>query len=348
MPTDPGAFAQNPFALLSLIAAPAVLTNAASVLALSTSNRFLRASERMRAIATRYHEAHTSEARALLVKQIARVERQAAMLLNGLRAAYVAIGSFVSASLISILGAGVASSSLRAAFTFLAGLALVAGVVGAAGMVWACVNLLGATRLALLNLSEEAAPIPQPELEPGRAEVAFRTRSGTLTVRRENSDANGGDLFVMDFPARPAQPAADRAAAVAAALGARPSEVAHASGVILAVLETADDVRGLAPDMGAIARLGVTMCVTAPADDALPGVDFVSRYFAPAHGIPEDPVTGSSFCTLPPYWAARLGKSAPRARPVSARGGDVRCEDRGERVLIAGQAALVITGTLRY
>ncbi|HEY2731664.1 MAG TPA: DUF2721 domain-containing protein [Polyangia bacterium] len=165
MPTDPGAFAQNPFALLSLIAAPAVLTNAASVLALSTSNRFLRASERMRAIAARYHEAHTAEARALLVKQIARVERQAAMLLNGLRAAYVAIGSFVSASLISILGAGVASSSLRAAFTFLAGLALVAGVVGAAGMVWACVNLLGATRLALLNMSEEAAQIHRRELE---------------------------------------------------------------------------------------------------------------------------------------------------------------------------------------
>jgi len=119
----------------------------------------------MRAIATRYHEAHTAEGRALLVKQIARVERQAAMLLNGLRAAYVAIGSFVSASLISILGAGVASSSLRAAFTFLAGLALVAGVVGAAGMVWACVNLLGATRLALLNMSEEAAQIHQRELE---------------------------------------------------------------------------------------------------------------------------------------------------------------------------------------
>src|SRR5216110_1952220 len=100
--------------------------------------------------------------------------------------------------------------------------------------------------------------------------------------------------------------------------------------------------------MAAIVRLGVVVCVTARADDKLPGVDFVSRYFAPTHGVPEDPVTGSSFCTLAPYWATRTGKTALRARQVSARGGDVRCEARGERVLIAGQAALVIEGTLRY
>ena len=156
---DPGTLAQNPFALLSLIAAPAVMTNAASVLALSTSNRVLRASERLRAIVARYDAAKDGETRDLLDKQLVRVERQASMLLNGLRSAYVAIGCFVSASLISIVGAGVASSSLRAAFTFLAGLALLVGVVGASGMVWACVNLLGATRLALLNMSEEAEAI---------------------------------------------------------------------------------------------------------------------------------------------------------------------------------------------
>src|SRR6516165_4459945 len=101
---DPAALAQNPFALLSLIAAPAVLTNAASVLALSTSNRFLRASERMRA----FHEAarkgsDSPEAARLLLEQANRTERQAMYLLQGLRAAYLALGSFVSASLISIL-----------------------------------------------------------------------------------------------------------------------------------------------------------------------------------------------------------------------------------------------------
>jgi hypothetical protein len=156
---DPVSLSQNPFALLSLIAAPAVLTNSASVLALSTSNRFLRASERMRALTVRYDDMKSDAARASLLKQITRVERQAAMLLNALRAAYVAIGSFVSASLISILGAGVASSALRAAFPFFAGGALCVGVVGAGGIVWACVNLLGATRLALVNMTEEAEAI---------------------------------------------------------------------------------------------------------------------------------------------------------------------------------------------
>jgi PhzF family phenazine biosynthesis protein len=190
-------------------------------------------------------------------------------------------------------------------------------------------------------------------LEPARTEVAFRTRSGTLTVRREKIDAQDGasgitDLFVMDFPARPPVPAPALADGTAAALGLRPVEVLHVSGVTLAVLETADDVRRVAPDMAAIARTGHTVCVTAPADAKLAGVDFVSRYFAPAHGVPEDPVTGSSFCVLAPYWAARTGKPALRARQVSTRGGDVRCEARGERVLIAGQGALVLEGTLRY
>ncbi|HEX4405167.1 MAG TPA: PhzF family phenazine biosynthesis protein [Polyangia bacterium] len=185
------------------------------------------------------------------------------------------------------------------------------------------------------------------ELEPGRAEVAFHTKSGTLTVRREKIDANGSDLYVMDFPSRPATPAPELAAEVAAMLDVRPVDVLRGPS-LLAVLETADDVRRLKPDFAAIAREGHALCVTAPADAQLPGVDFVSRYFAPAHGIPEDPVTGSSYTTLAPYWAARLGKPALRARQVSVRGGDVRCEDRGARVLIAGQAALVIKGTLTY
>jgi len=185
------------------------------------------------------------------------------------------------------------------------------------------------------------------ELEPARAEVAFRTKSGALTVRREKIDAKGGALFVMDFPSRPARPAPELGAFVASALGAPCREVLRGPSVV-AVLETAEDVRRAAPDMTMIARAGEALCVTAPADGALPGVDFVSRYFAPAHGIPEDPVTGSSFTTLAPYWAARTGKPALRARQVSARGGDVRCEDRGERVLIAGQAALVIKGALTY
>ena len=153
---DPTNLAQNPFALLSLIAAPAVLTNSASVLALSTSNRFLRASERLRSLVAKYEEAMPLEPRSMLVKQLRRVEKQAKLLLDGLRSAYVAIGSFVSASLISILGAGVAASAFHALFHYLAALALGVGVIGAAGMVWASVNLLRATRLAMLNMSDEA------------------------------------------------------------------------------------------------------------------------------------------------------------------------------------------------
>jgi PhzF family phenazine biosynthesis protein len=179
-------------------------------------------------------------------------------------------------------------------------------------------------------------------LEPARTEIVFRTRSGLLPVRR------AGDGFTMDFPARPAAPVGgDVVAQLAAALGARPVE-ARRGPMLLAAFETADEVRALRPDMAAVARFGTSVCVTAPADAKTPDADFVSRDVAPAHGVPEDPVTGSSFCTLAPYWAARTGKSALRARQVSARGGDVTCTLDGERVLIGGQARLVITGTLTY
>jgi Protein of unknown function (DUF2721) len=149
----------NPFALLSLIAAPAVLTNAASVLVMSTTNRFLRASERMRALSVRVEEKKiTPGLQTLLRAQVDRTERQAVLLLGALRAAYIAIGSFASASLISILGAGLAST-VRVGFHVLAGLALAVGVLGASALVAACVRLLAATRLSMLNMSEEAALI---------------------------------------------------------------------------------------------------------------------------------------------------------------------------------------------
>ena len=155
---------QNPFALLSLIAAPAVLTNAASVLVMSTTNRFLRASERMRALAVRVEEKKlTPGLRALVRKQVDRTERQAVLLLGALRAAYAAIGSFATASLISILGAGLASASVRLAFHAMAALALAVGVLGATALVVACARLLEATRLSMLNMSEEAALIRSHE-----------------------------------------------------------------------------------------------------------------------------------------------------------------------------------------
>src|SRR5262245_14185766 len=156
---------QNPFALLSLIAAPAVLTNAASVLVMSTTNRFLRASERMRALAVRVEEQKlTPGLRAILRAQVDRTEKQAVLLLSALRGAYTAIGSFATASLISILGAGIASTSfVNVGFHVMAGLALAGGVLGGSALVVACARLMEATRLSMLNMSEEAALIRKHE-----------------------------------------------------------------------------------------------------------------------------------------------------------------------------------------
>jgi predicted PhzF superfamily epimerase YddE/YHI9 len=111
----------------------------------------------------------------------------------------------------------------------------------------------------------------------------------------------------------------------------------------LTVFETEAEVRALRPDMEKLRRLdSFAVIATAPGDSA----DFVSRFFAPAVGIPEDPVTGSAHCTLIPYWARRLGRSRLHAQQVSARGGELGCEDLGERVRIAGSAVLFLEGTI--
>jgi PhzF family phenazine biosynthesis protein len=197
------------------------------------------------------------------------------------------------------------------------------------------VNLCGHATLA-------SAFVLMTELEPARTEVTFRTRGGALAVRRD------GDRFVLDFPAFPTTPvSAEVTAAVAAALGTQPREVLHGQ-ALLAVLGSAAEVRAAAPDMAAAARLGDGLCITAGGDGEPGGVDFVSRYFAPGFGIPEDPVTGSAHCMLAPFWAARLGKQRLHARQVSRRGGDLLCEPAGDRVLLSGKARLIITGTLRY
>ena len=112
---------------------------------------------------------------------------------------------------------------------------------------------------------------------------------------------------------------------------------------LMAVFGTEADVRALKPSFDRIRAMGVFgVIVTAPGDE----VDFVSRFFAPLQGVPEDPVTGSSHCTLVPFWASRLGRSSLRARQLSARGGELMCEDRGERVGIAGRAVKYLEGTI--
>jgi Protein of unknown function (DUF2721) len=155
--------AQNPFAVLTLIVAPAVLTNATSVLALSTSNRFLRAGERLRALADEVEVASTESERSWRLVHISRIERQAFLLLGALRAAYVALGAFVSASLISIVGAALSSRQLHPIDEAAIALALGVGFVGAGSIVLACVNLFRATRLSMMNISEEATIIWERE-----------------------------------------------------------------------------------------------------------------------------------------------------------------------------------------
>lgn len=169
---NPDLLAHNPFAVLSLIAAPAILTNSASVLALSTINRFLRASERMHALGSEMEKGGLPEDRAaLLIRQVTRVEAQAILMLSALRAAYVALAAFVSASLISIIGAGVASSPWERGAYSLVLVALGVGFVGAGGLVWACVHLFRATRLSVESIAEEATLIRE------------RRRHGRETIR---------------------------------------------------------------------------------------------------------------------------------------------------------------------
>ncbi|HLK92887.1 MAG TPA: DUF2721 domain-containing protein [Polyangia bacterium] len=159
----------NPFALLSLVGAPAVLTNAASVLALSTSNRFLRSSERMRGFAAEIDKRKASpDIRALLLKQMERTQEQGVLLLGALTGAYVAAGAFTAATLISILGAAVAPHSQRLD-AGIAVLALAVGILGAAALIVACKRLLAATRSSVVNMSEEAAYVREHQQPLGPA-----------------------------------------------------------------------------------------------------------------------------------------------------------------------------------
>lgn len=175
--------------------------------------------------------------------------------------------------------------------------------------------------------------------------LTFATKSGPLVVTRRAM----GPLspLSMDFPARPAKPVdSDVAGQVVFALGGRPAAVLKAT-MMLAVFETADEVRALKPDFAKVAALPSDgLIATAPAgpDDAQ--ADFVSRYFAPSAGIDEDPVTGSAHCTLAPYWNERLRKADLLGRQVSQRGGEVRCHVRGDRVILSGRVSPYLEGRI--
>lgn len=182
-----------------------------------------------------------------------------------------------------------------------------------------------------------SAHVVLEHLEPERDLVRFSTRSGPLKVSR----ADG--LLVMDFPANPPKPCGS-VAGLASAIGMEPREALSTRDHYLAVLTDEDAVLGLSPDFAALAALDRwAVIATAPGRDA----DFVSRFFAPRKGVPEDPVTGSAHCVLTPFWADRLGKEEMTARQLSRRGGTMRCRLRGDRVEMAGRAIPYMQGTIR-
>ncbi len=190
------------------------------------------------------------------------------------------------------------------------------------------VDLCGHATLATAFVLKECLGFNAPA-------VHFDTLSGPLTVSYEH------DLLVMDFPSRPPLPY-EAPAALLEGLGAAPVEVSRARDV-LAVFESEAEVAALQPNFERLAQLdALGVIATAPGE----GSDFVSRFFAPRVGVPEDPVTGSSHCTLIPYWANRLGKNRLESRQISARGGELACELVGERVKIGGRAVLYMHGTI--
>jgi len=165
--------------------------------------------------------------------------------------------------------------------------------------------------------------------------IHFESKSGTLMVERH------GDILTLDFPSRPGNPT-EAPIALTAGLGRQPGEV-YLARDYLAVFPNQADVMTIQPIQEELIRLDcLGIIVTAPGED----VDFVSRFFAPRAGIPEDPVTGSSHCTLIPYWANRLGKSKLTARQLSTRGGQLFCSLEGERVKIGGHAVTYLKGEL--
>ena len=164
--------------------------------------------------------------------------------------------------------------------------------------------------------------------------VRFKSMLSSLKVTRRD------DVLELDFPVLP-RTEIQPDEGLEEALGAPILKYFDAQ-KNLAVLEDATAVRALQPDMGFLKALGKGVIVTAEGEDC----DFVSRYFAPYGGIPEDPVTGSAHCVLVPYWADRLGKQTLHARQVSQRGGELYCTLSGDRVLIAGKAAMYMKGTI--
>lgn len=192
------------------------------------------------------------------------------------------------------------------------------------------INLCGHATLAASHVIFEYLDYPHTE-------ITFSTRFvGNLTVKRN------GDWLTLNFPAWATEVVDTPPALLFSSLGIEGAAEVRVGRDYMVVLENQQQVEALTPDIAAMIPLGKMVCVTAPGEHD----DFVSRFFCPGEGVPEDPVTGSTHSMLIPYWSKKLGKTQMKARQVSARGGDLRCELTGDRVLIGGQASLYLKGKI--
>ncbi len=167
--------------------------------------------------------------------------------------------------------------------------------------------------------------------------VVFHCRSGLLRVKKK------GDLLLMDFPAWKPEMVSDYPAGLQEAIGVREIVAVYKNRDLLVELNDEKDVRDARPDFTALKKMGVKLIITAPGQST----DFVSRFFAPAAGIDEDPVTGSAHSQLIPFWSEKLGKRKMQAKQLSQRGGDLYCEHTGERVIIGGKCVFYMQGMIK-
>jgi len=194
------------------------------------------------------------------------------------------------------------------------------------------VDLCGHATLASAHVLWETNRLAMDET------ARFHTRSGLLTAVRR------GDWIELDFPATPDEPV-DAPPGLVESVGATPRYIGKSVFDYLVELDSEETVRSLSPDFGVMRKIGARG-VIATSRSADPDFDFVSRYFAPAFGIDEDPVTGSTHCCLAPFWSRRLGKTSFLARQISARGGVLKVELKGDRVGLGGQAVTVMRAEL--
>jgi PhzF family phenazine biosynthesis protein len=171
-------------------------------------------------------------------------------------------------------------------------------------------------------------------LEEKKKTVTFSSKSGLLTVKKKKN------ILEMDFPSWKPERIDNYHPGLADALGVKEILGVYKYRDLLVELNTEEEVRRVTPDFTHLKGIGAPVCITAPGKD----VDFVSRFFAPAEGIDEDPVTGSAHSMLTPFWSEKLGKNAMQAKQVSQRGGELWVEQHGDRVIIAGQCVFYMKG----